>query len=180
MKKHTSGVTARYSRNTRHSRTRMVLTVSSALSLVTGLVCHHRPRKISSANLTPASGRRDHTTSPSANSRARRSHESRPPHPVPNVRDDRDTPLQGERDGCGYGGDLGKARTEIFLEMRLDGPNHIEPVQQIRRYAQGGKEGYELTPSLRAERSNPSRHERGMDCFVASLLAMTWWLAYPE
>jgi len=28
---------------TRHSRTRMVLTVSFALSLVTGLCCHHRP-----------------------------------------------------------------------------------------------------------------------------------------
>ena len=44
----------------------MVLTVSFVLSLVTGLVCHHRQKKISSANLTPASGRQDHTTSPSA------------------------------------------------------------------------------------------------------------------
>jgi hypothetical protein len=33
---------------------------------VTGLVCHPRPRKLPSANLTPASGRQDHTTSPSA------------------------------------------------------------------------------------------------------------------
>jgi len=31
-----------YTENTRHSRTRMVLTVSFALSLVTGLSCHHR------------------------------------------------------------------------------------------------------------------------------------------
>jgi hypothetical protein len=44
----------------------MVLTVSFALSRVTGLVCHPRPRKLPSANLTPASGRQDHTTSPSA------------------------------------------------------------------------------------------------------------------
>jgi hypothetical protein len=54
----------------------MVLTVSFALSLVTGLVCHHRRRneaplkpgwaKVPSAALTPASGRQDHTTSPSA------------------------------------------------------------------------------------------------------------------
>jgi hypothetical protein len=32
---------------------------------VTGLSCHHRPRRLP-ANLTPASGRQDHTTSPSA------------------------------------------------------------------------------------------------------------------
>ena len=45
------------------------------------------------ANLTPASRRQDHTTSPSASPRARQSHGSRPPHLVPNVRDDRETPL---------------------------------------------------------------------------------------
>jgi hypothetical protein len=53
----------------------MVLTVSFALSSVTGLFCHRRPRTdvvpkpgradITSANLTPASGRQDHATSPS-------------------------------------------------------------------------------------------------------------------
>jgi hypothetical protein len=50
----------------------MVLTVSFALSRVTGLVCHPRPRKLPSADLTPASGRQDHTTSPSALSAPRR------------------------------------------------------------------------------------------------------------
>src|SRR5438552_13407359 len=45
----------------------MVLTVSSVLSPVTGLVCHRRLRgKTFRENLTPASGRQDHTTSPSA------------------------------------------------------------------------------------------------------------------
>jgi len=54
----------------------MVLTVSFVLSSVTGLVCHRHQRikvlsapgraRKTSANLTPASGRRDHTTSPSA------------------------------------------------------------------------------------------------------------------
>src|SRR6266851_3997518 len=54
----------------------MVLTVSFELSSVTGLVCHRRPRTnvvpkpgradITSANLTPASGRQDHATSPYA------------------------------------------------------------------------------------------------------------------
>jgi hypothetical protein len=43
----------------------MVLTVSSALSSVTGLFCHRR-QWIVSTNLAPASGRQDHTASPSA------------------------------------------------------------------------------------------------------------------
>ena len=71
----------------------MVLTVSFALSLVTGLFCHHR-RRNRSTDLTPASGRQDHTTSPSAGLRIRQSaaHVHRIP---PRVRDDRDTPLCG-------------------------------------------------------------------------------------
>ena len=54
----------------------MVLTGSFVLSPVTGLVCHRRLRTnvlskpgradLTSANLTPASGRQDHTTSPYA------------------------------------------------------------------------------------------------------------------
>jgi hypothetical protein len=75
----------------------MVLTVSFVLSPATGLSCHRRPRKLPSANLTPASGRQDHTTSPSASSAVRPQHHPRPPHPVPNVRDDREAPLL--RDG---------------------------------------------------------------------------------
>jgi hypothetical protein len=43
----------------------MVLTAYFVLSPVTGLSCHRRCTDIS-ANLTPASGRQDHTTSPSA------------------------------------------------------------------------------------------------------------------
>jgi hypothetical protein len=44
----------------------MVLTVSFGLSPVIGLSCHRRLRKLVFANLTPASRRQDHTTSPSA------------------------------------------------------------------------------------------------------------------
>src|ERR1700730_4539695 len=45
----------------------MVLTVSCALSPATGLSCHRRPREaLLLKNLTPASGRQDHTPSPSA------------------------------------------------------------------------------------------------------------------
>jgi hypothetical protein len=50
--------------NTRHSP-RNGFNGYFALSPVTGLFCHRRPQ-IESANLTPASGRQDHTTSPSA------------------------------------------------------------------------------------------------------------------
>jgi hypothetical protein len=73
----------------------MVLTVSFALSLVNRACCHH-PRCDCEAivtELTPASGRQDHATSPSASSGARLAPPTRPPHPAPNVRDDRDTPL---------------------------------------------------------------------------------------
>jgi hypothetical protein len=47
----------------------MVLTVSFALSPVTGLVCHRRQAEFLPRDLTPASGRQDHTTSPSASAR---------------------------------------------------------------------------------------------------------------
>ena len=50
---------------TRHSRTQW-FTAYFVLSPAIGLVCHRRLRKLPSANLTPASRRQDHTTSPSA------------------------------------------------------------------------------------------------------------------
>src|ERR1700730_10205767 len=64
------------------------------LSPATGLSCHRRPRKLPFANLTPASGRQDHTSSPSASHavRYRRIRVHRIP---PRVRDDHDTPLCG-------------------------------------------------------------------------------------
>jgi hypothetical protein len=49
----------------------MVLTVSFVISPVIGLSCHRRLRKMPSADLTPASRRQDHTTSPSASSAVR-------------------------------------------------------------------------------------------------------------
>ena len=62
----------------------------------------------------------------------------------------------------GYRSDLGKNGTGIFLQRGLDSRSNEQPVGQITH-----------GPSLRAKRSNPFRKER-MDCFVASLLAMTW------
>jgi hypothetical protein len=76
----------------------MVLTVSFVLSLVTGLDCHHR-RAETSARLDAsvgASGPHDFAVRAGA---ARPAALSRPSHPAPNVRDDRDTPLLWERDG---------------------------------------------------------------------------------
>ena len=47
-------------------------TAYSVLSSVTGLSCHRRPREVLlPADLTPASGRQDHTASPSASARVR-------------------------------------------------------------------------------------------------------------
>src|SRR2546421_10040386 len=61
----------------------------------------------SPANLTPASGRQDHTALPYARPRSRQQRRSRPSHPAPNVRDDRDTPLLWARDKRKHGADLG-------------------------------------------------------------------------
>jgi hypothetical protein len=61
----------------------MVLTGSFALSPAIGHFCHRRLRTLPSANLTPASRRQDHTTSPSASPRSRQKRASRPPHPAP-------------------------------------------------------------------------------------------------
>ena len=74
----------------------MVLTVSSVISPVTGLFATVLGG-ITPAKLTPASGRQDHTTSPSAETpfvkSAAASTASRH-----NVRDDRETPLCLGRD----------------------------------------------------------------------------------
>ncbi|SDT39861.1 hypothetical protein [Bradyrhizobium canariense] len=71
----------------------MVLTVYSALSPVIGLSCHRRrcdakrhhlrDAQASSTDLTPASGRQDHTASPSALSAGRLRAEARPTLPRP-------------------------------------------------------------------------------------------------
>jgi hypothetical protein len=69
------------------------VTAYSALSPVTGLSCHRHPREVLlPVNLTPASGRQDHTASPSARVTlvSRNSRVHRIP---PRVRDDRDPPL---------------------------------------------------------------------------------------
>jgi hypothetical protein len=77
------------------------------------------PTEMSSANLTPASGRQDHTTSPSAREALSSgahlaSTASRPAFVTIASR-----PSVG-RDGGGYAGDLGQKGTKIFLRRELD------------------------------------------------------------
>src|ERR1700716_259071 len=76
----------------------MVLTAYFVLSPVIGLSCHRHRRKFISANLTPASRRQDHTTSPSARQRSRLLAPPASTAPRPNVRDDGQRPSEG-RDG---------------------------------------------------------------------------------
>jgi hypothetical protein len=125
------------------------------------LFCHRRQRTNvlsapgradkTSANLTPASGRQDHTTSPYAAivsrpravdrsriqrtrpaipSRAKRCRVHRIP---PRVRDDRDTPLQrgGMTRACRD--DLPDGLSEIFLQRGMDTPANKQPDGQISK-----------------------------------------------
>src|SRR5258705_8968275 len=78
------------------------------------------------ADLTPASGRQNHTTSPYASTSfvrlafARALTLPRPPHPAPNVRDDREAPLLWARDGGSPSADLPDGKSGIFLISGLD------------------------------------------------------------
>jgi hypothetical protein len=77
-----------------------------------------------SANLTPASGRQDHTALPSmACHTSTRSHAPdtpRPPHPAPDVRDVRETPLCVGRDETGDAADLRTKKSGKFFREGLD------------------------------------------------------------
>src|SRR5436190_21385820 len=91
IKKHTSIVTT-VTPETPGIPRAMVLTVSFVLSPVTGLSCHCR-QQVTTCQLDAsvgASGPHDFTVRPSA---VRLQHCRRPPHPAPNVRDDREAPL---------------------------------------------------------------------------------------
>src|SRR6266480_2648208 len=74
----TRGLVCKYVRRNAHEHTgsaeairlslRNGFTAYSVLSPATGLFCHRRQRILLPANLTPASGRQDHTAAPSATS----------------------------------------------------------------------------------------------------------------
>ena len=130
----------------------MVLTASFELSPVIGLSCHRRRQKPLSANLTPASRRQDHTTSPSAFAPFVLKAPKRPPHPAPTSVTIAKRPSLWARDGASYEFDLGESRSEIFLQEGLDSRSAAEPVGQI---------------TGRAARPDVTRALRGIRFFVA-------------
>jgi hypothetical protein len=97
----------------------MVLTGSSALSLVTGLSCHHYLRN-EFASLTSASGCQDHTTSPSARRALSSKRRFASTASRPAFRDDREPPLMMRRDSYFIKLILGRSGNEIFFESGLD------------------------------------------------------------
>ena len=125
-------------------------------------------------NLAPASGRQDHTTSPSAPVRSSRATKASTASRT-NVRDDRDTPLLPRRDGANITTDLGFGKSEIFFARGLDRGIKKQPVGQ----------SVALAAVLRASpnfilrifhrhceellrRSNPSRSVRGFGLLRSS------------
>src|SRR5205814_5943616 len=69
-------------------------------------------------------------------SAVRQKHQPRPPHPVPT------SVTIAKRPSCGTGWhgytfDLGEAGTVLFLQMGLDSPNQLDPLQQIPLGAHG-------------------------------------------
>jgi hypothetical protein len=116
--KSTRGSHHRFTGTTRHSRA-MVLTVSFVISPVIGLCCH-RHRQVTTCQLdasVEASGPHDFAVRIST---VRQPCYQRPPHPMPNVRDDRETPLCVGRDGRRCKSDLGQKRKQIFLQKGMD------------------------------------------------------------
>jgi hypothetical protein len=80
----------------------------------------------------------------------------RPPHPVPYVRDDRETPLCVGRDAKSSRGDLGGVKTKIFLQKGLDTPVHKPPDGQITKQLREQiplVSRMEINPSFRGARS---------------------------
>src|ERR1700761_9793012 len=98
----------------------MVLRLTSGSPRGPGLIAPVAPEKLPSQELDAsvgASGPHDFAVRikrPSSKA------QQRPPHPMPNVADDHDTPLEGARDGAIYGCDLPLRTTELFSTRRGD------------------------------------------------------------
>src|SRR3954451_25460143 len=112
----------------------MVLTVSFVISPVIGLGCHRRFALLQ--NLTPASRRQDHTTSPSASARFVKHAISVHRIPCPTSVTIAIRPSRVGRDGASCRVDLGSWRSRIFFRKGLDHPNHVDREREFRAYAQ--------------------------------------------
>src|SRR3954454_952738 len=129
IKKHTSIVTTVTPGSPGIPRT-MVLTVSFALFPVTGLYCHRHWRNYFRQLDASVGASEPHdfavrltccsSAAPSASTASR-----------PAFVTIASRPSLG-RDSAVYSFDLGEAGTEMFLQMGLDSPNHIESFQQMR------------------------------------------------
>src|ERR1700739_456833 len=108
----------------------MVLTAYSALSPVTGLFCHRHLRE-SSRNLDASVGASGPHGFAVRGRVIRLVTPPRPPHPAPNVRDDRDTPLMRGRGVVRFKSVSTGRRSEIFLREGLDRGINGMPVGQI-------------------------------------------------
>jgi hypothetical protein len=130
----------------------MVLTVSFALSLVTGPSCHHR-QQVTTCQLDAsvgASGPHDFavrlsTIRPRACNCTSRTALSASTASRTNVCDDRETPLLVGARWNGCSAVLGRSRSRIFFDDRLDRANQFEMSGEIRFWAQAicGFEGAE-------------------------------------
>ena len=100
----------------------MVLTVSFVISLVNRAFLPPSAAQCVSivVTLTPASGRQDHTTSPSASPRRSSVGAVRVHRISLHVRDDREPPLSSGETGRAGIADLPDALSEIFFAARLD------------------------------------------------------------
>ena len=76
-------------------------------------------------DLTPASGRQDHTTSPSAPSCVRLAHDKRPSHPAPAFATIAKRPLHAARDGTDSACDLGSRATLQSCDRLARRANHL-------------------------------------------------------
>ncbi len=104
----------------------------------------------------------------------------RPPHPVPNVRDDsRSAPLAGQ-DGIICKSDLGRSRSDLFFARGLDRNFGKLPVGQITRRKKCRKRlrrsAFLSRPTLRGRgiRRASSRHER-QRCAGPSNVDRSWF-----
>ena len=113
----------------------MVLTAYFALSPVIGLFCHRRPQEACfSQNLTPASRRQDHTTSPSASQAPLVKCAARVHRIPPRVRDDRDTPLVWDETAEVIEVIWVRMESEYFCKWGwTGGANHVERLNKLPR-----------------------------------------------
>jgi hypothetical protein len=88
------------------------------------------PRSLLLKNLTPASGRQDHTTSPSASSAFVNAPSASTASRLTSVTIAKRPSVEAGWQGFRF--DLGRRRSGIFLQMGLDWWNQFDPLQQIR------------------------------------------------